>query len=186
MICFHRTQPCKGNDSQTFKPSTIFLKGEYRWELLYNIDNLNNSGSFEATESITIKEEISFRRFYKSLKSAALQFHLVPIFEIYGIKVSGNIRGRIAGDIEKLEETHAIQSREYFKSFKIVVGPFSTKTLYRLVFKAPGFLYATDTLSYSAVPMSDVIVRCDVAIKPMLRGIDVVYSKDAAGIPENV
>uniref|UniRef100_T1IMR4 Uncharacterized protein n=1 Tax=Strigamia maritima TaxID=126957 RepID=T1IMR4_STRMM len=168
---------------------TLNLNGKYSWQLLFDIDNTNNSGHIIRTEEVKVSLFISYDQLLREVQEYAeksnVGFESGVKLDIISVSMSSGLESSVSQKFESTTTQHGEKREEYTKTTEIKIGPHSRLILYRLVFNGPGISYVTDTLSSTPHDISDVIISCTVRPKNFLKTIDVVYTGDAVSKPSN-
>jgi len=171
-------------------PVNVNLIGKYHWQLLFYIDNSNNSGSYVKR----YQYETSMTHSYSNLQREALEEEAKAGLELdaSGVVevVKVNFKSNVEQSISRAYETTVQKKWENHTSTKnteeFVVGPNSVMIIYRLMYSGPGVTYATETVSSKPVPILDVIIDCKVQQQGLLRDIDVVYTDSSSQRPRDL
>jgi len=168
----------------------VNLCGKYYWELMFDIDNTTNSGSIKREVQVECEISMSYEDMVRSLDSktiaASMGFHAGGIFKILDIGVKGELNTEVKSEYEKMAKNQSTFRKKTTKTDTYEVGPKSSLRLYRLIFNGPGVSYATDTLSTSEKAMDDVIIEVKGKLLPVLKDIEVVYTKDSVSRPDDL
>uniref|UniRef100_T1IT88 Uncharacterized protein n=1 Tax=Strigamia maritima TaxID=126957 RepID=T1IT88_STRMM len=170
---------------------TLSLTGKYSWELLFDIDNTNNSGHIIRKEEYKVSLFISYDQLLSQVNEYAHKAHVGfesgAKLEVVSVSMSSGFESSVSQKYESTTKNHEEKREELTKTSEFDVGPNSKLVLYRLVFNGPGISYVTDTLSSTPRNISDVIISCTVKAKNFLKNIKVVYTGegDAASKPSN-
>jgi len=108
------------------------------------------------------------------------------VLDVVKVGFKANVEHSISSAYESTVEQR-IESNSTRKTVEeFNVGPHSRQAMYRLIYSGPGVNYASETVSTSPKPMSDVIINFTVKQKPLLKDIKVVYSDTPSGIPNEL
>jgi len=172
------------------KEFKVQAKGEYHWELLFDIDNTTNSGTIKREVTVESEVTMSYENMVKSLDTkqiaASMGLEVGGIFEILNIGVKGEISGELKSEYEKISTTKTEFKKKTTKTDTYEVGANSSLKLYRLMFSAPGMNHATDTLSTNTKAMPDVPIEISGRAVPVLKDIEVLYTDDKVSHPEDI
>lgn len=172
------------------KEFCVQLKGQYRWELIFDIDNTKNAGTIKRELQVESEVTMSYEGMVRSLDtksiSASLGLKAGGIFKILELGVNGELNTEVKSEYEKIATTKTVFHKKTTKTDTYEVGANSSLTLYRLIFDGPGVTYSTDTLSTSVKDMADVLIDVKGQLVQVLKDIDVVYSDDAVGGPSDL
>ena len=149
-----------------YSTETISVKGKYYWELVFNYDNSQNSGTL--TEEIMIREtkEIDKKQFLKNVVkvSSGFSFKSTNGFSVnymgstankqleYGFHVEASY------EFERQSETSEKYTYERIHKRIWNIGPNSKLRLYRLCYQMDGALIKSDIVSTS----TDVEITVDI------------------------
>ena len=177
---------------------TISIEGKYKWSLLLNIDNSQNTASYKRTIKKKIIKDIVIEDLYekifeKSEKKLLCKKYNLDLSATYKI-IAGSIS--INSENEKLmlidEKYKQISNynykihQEYEKEEIIEVGPQSKFKLYQLEYSGPGLHYKTDIISSEPCSIDHVFIDVNIEEVLFLKSIDVVYTKQEIERPDSI
>ncbi|CAL8126624.1 unnamed protein product [Orchesella dallaii] len=166
------------------------LAGHYSWELLFDIDNSDNSGTVRRLVEIKSSVFCSYHSLRKEIQSSdaatSMGLNVGGVFDVISIGVKGEMSFQVKSMYESMSETHSELKTETTKTDTYEVGPHSRLKMYRLVFNGPGINYITDTVSSTPHDMKDVQIDLTLRQASFLQDIDVVYTNDSVSRPSNL
>ncbi|CAL8128939.1 unnamed protein product [Orchesella dallaii] len=189
LAALHLQSTLSSGESSIYKVNKI---GHYSWELLFDIDNRQNSGTVKKQIQTTYYANCSYRNIKKEIKttssvtSTGLEVGVGAIFKIVNIRMEGEINSRVRSMYEHLSEISSEIKIERTNTETYEIGPHSRLKMYRLFFNGPGIDYLTSTVSTIPHPMKDVHMHYALKLIPFLHYIEVVYTSDSVSRPSNI
>ncbi|CAL8128943.1 unnamed protein product [Orchesella dallaii] len=187
LATLHLQSTLSSVDNSTFK---VYKIGHYSWELLFDIDNRENSGTVTQQFEMTYNANCSYYNLKNEIKTTSLAtstgLEVGALFKIVSIRMKGEIDSRVRSMYEHLSEIRFELKIERTKTEIYEIGPYSRLKMYRLVFNGPGIDYLTSTVSTTPHPMKDVHMRYALKLVPFLHYIDVIYTTDSVSRPSNI
>lgn len=167
------------------------MKGEFYWERIYYIDNRGQNNPYKETRKVTKTTTTSYSDLKKHVEDSAMktstELKVGGVFEIISASVSGTMDTEISrsyqSTVEKKTETKVTE--ELTREF--TVGANSIGEMFRLVYKGPGVVLETGTISTNGkLPLDKVIISCKVRQIPMIKEIRVEYTSQSVDRPNNL
>jgi len=166
------------------------MDGYYHWELIFDIDNRNNSGHYERV----IEFEKVTKESYSDLRELSLEtaiktgqkLEASASYEIYSVSASAYIDVSIASAYKTTVERQSEETITNKEKQTFLVGANSRLAVYQLIFDGPGVTYKTGIISTNPDPKANVTISCSLYAKTFLKDIDVVYSSSSVERPKNL
>lgn len=185
----HRLADGSSCNSMNSRTSVVELSCGYKWEVLVDVDNTDNTGEIRYTETATSSVRLNYRGVVRDMQRHVsddkVSFDLS--LDIVKVDITSRVHAehgsRKVVEYESTVEHEITKSEERTLTTDIRVGARSMVKIYRLVYNCPGLFYKTTTLSTTPYKVDDVNVHYTVQRACFLKDIHVTYAKDAVSKP---
>ncbi len=173
------------------KDFDLELEGEYFWERMYYIDNTNNSAGYHEEHKYIKEITTSYSDLTKHVTDSSLKLSRSMEggvkFAIVSLTVKNSLDVELKSSYDKTIEKKIGHSEKTEVTKIFDVGPGDFQEMFRLVYKGPGVVYATDsTSSDGTIPNDKVILKLKVKRVPLIKNIRVVYTDQSIDRPQNL